>query len=166
MSRRAILIILAVLTGLIVPVSARAGDFGFKGWGPRVGLSSNPDQIVGGVQFDLGEFAKNVRFQPSAEIGFGDEVTTLAGNFMVSYYFPVEAKVTPYAGGEVSVVYYDFDKCDGSPHSACGGSDTEIGPAAVGGIEMKFSGKTRFLAELQIGFADLPDFKVVAGWIF
>ena len=32
-------------------------EFGLRGWGPRVGLAADPDQIVAGVHFDLGERA-------------------------------------------------------------------------------------------------------------
>ena len=150
------------------PGAAQAQEMGLKGWGPRVGVSTDPDQVVGGVQFDLGEFARNVRFQPSAEIGFGDHVTTLQFNAMVAYYFPIKAQVTPYAGGSISAAFYDFDSnCGGFGRSfGCESHDTKIGPVGVGGIEMKLSGKRRFLAELQVGFTDLPDAKLVAGWLF
>ena len=164
-ARRAL--ILAILS-LGLPAVAQA-DMGLVGVGPRVGISSDPDQVVIGATFDLGEFAKNVRFQPSLELGLGDHTTTYQGNFMVSYYFPVRAKVTPYAGGSVSIAYYDFRSCRGfavgfGGRFACDSNSTEIGPVAVGGIETKVSAGTRFLAELQIGFGDLPETKVVAGW--
>ncbi|MBI3449175.1 MAG: hypothetical protein HY049_09695 [Acidobacteria bacterium] len=152
----------------LAPAAAHAQEMGLKGWGPRVGFSSGPDQVVGGVQFDLGEFAPHVRFQPSAEIGFGDHVTTVQFNAMVAYYFPIKAQVTPYAGGSLSAAFYDFNSnCGGFARSfGCESHDTKIGPVGVGGIEMKLSGKRRFLAELQLGFTDLPDAKIVAGWNF
>lgn len=136
-----------------------AADIGLRGWGPRVGASDSPDQIVGGVHFDMGEFSRRVRFQPSFEIGFGDDVISAAGNFMVSYYFPVEGDFTPYAGGQLSAVFFDFDEGDGD-------SDTEIGPAGVGGFETRLDSGNRFLLELQVGFSDLPDMKLMAGWTF
>jgi len=158
---------LALILALI-PASALAGDIALKSWGPRVGISSNPDQIVGGVQLDLGEFAEHVRFQPSAEIAFGDHVNTIQANIMVAYYFPVESNITPYAGGSISAAFYDFSSnCRGFARSfGCDHHDTRIAPVAVGGIETKLSGKTRFLAELQLGFGDLADAKIVAGWLF
>lgn len=141
----------------LVPATAEAADLGYRGWGPRVGVSESPDQIVGGVHFDMGEFAPRVRLQPSVEVGFGDDIFSLAGNFMVSYYFNIDSELTPYAGGELSVVFLDHDE---------GGSDTELGPAGVGGVEMRLSSGTRFFLELQLGFDDLPDAKVMAGWTF
>jgi hypothetical protein len=172
MTHRASRFVSAVIIALLLTIAApSAGDFGFQGWGPRVEVSSDPDQIVGGVHFDLGEFASRVRFQPSVEIGFGDHTTTFEGNLMVAYYFPVKAEVTPYAGGQLSMAYYSFHQCQGfgSPflhRGFCDDNDTEIGPMAVGGIEMKLSNKSRFLAEIQLGFGDLPDAKLVAGWTF
>jgi len=155
-----------------VPALSFGAEMGFRSWGPRVGVSSDPDQIVGGVQFDLGEFADHVRFQPSAEIGLGDHVRTIQANIMVAYYFPVKASVTPYAGGSISAAFYDFSSdCRGFGNSffgrgRCDGNKTEIGPVAVGGIETTLSGKSRFLAELQLGFGDLPTAKLIAGWQF
>ncbi len=166
------IVLLLLLPVLSTPALAQSRGFGFQGWGPRVGISSDPDQVIGGVHFDLGDFARGVRFQPSAEIGFGDDVVTLLANGMVSYYFPIDAPVTPYAGGALTVAFYDFDSdCEGFGGRFGRGrgdcdSETEIGPTAVGGIEMKLDGGSRFLAELNVGFADLPEVKVVAGWTF
>lgn len=151
---------LAFSTAILFALPA-AADIGFRGWGPRAGVSDSPDQIVGGVHFDMGEFMRRVRFQPSFEIGFGDDARTAAGNFMVSYYFPVEGDFTPYAGGQLSAVFFDFDDDDGDD-----GSDTEIGPAGVGGFETRLDSGNRFLLEVQVGFQDLPDVKLMAGWTF
>jgi hypothetical protein len=165
-SVRSLFSLLLVLS--LVPAAALAGDIGLKSWGPRVGVSSNPDQIVGGVQFDLGEFAEHVRFQPSAEVAFGNHVNTIQANVMVAYYFPVESNITPYAGGSISAAFYDFSSsCRGFARGfGCDHHDTRIAPIAVGGIETKLSGKRRFLAELQLGFGDLPDAKIMVGWLF
>jgi len=145
--------------------SAAEGEsgVGFRGWGPRVGLSSDPDQALVGVQFDLGEFAPNVRWQPSIELGYGDDKASFYGNFMVSYYFPVKAAVTPYAGGQVTAWLFDQD---GPDPNFDDGFNAEIGAYAVGGIETKLKGGTRFLAEVQVGVGDVPDVRVLVGWTF
>lgn len=163
-------IALAALVAL--PTNALADDFGFRAWGVRAGISEDPDQFVAGVHVDFGEFAPNVRFQPSAELGVGDDVFTLTGNIMVSYYFPIQASITPYAGGQITAAWYNLDgDCNGFGRKfgrpgACDDSQTEIGPAAVGGIETKLEQGGKFLAEIQIGMSDLPDVKLVAGWTF
>jgi len=153
--------------------AAQAAEVGWNGWGPRVGLQSDPDQVIGGVQFDLGEFAKHVRWQPSVEAGFGDDKISIYGNFMVSYYFPVEAAVTPYAGAQVQAWMFDNDgeNCDGNGNHCDDGFDdgfnAEIGLDAVGGIETKLKSGTRFLAELQVALTnDIPEIRVLVGWTF
>ena len=159
MKRKRIGIAVAVVLGWAT-LGPAVADAGYRGWGPLVGVSDDPDQIVAGVHFDLGEFAPHVRWQPSVDFGFGDDVFAFTGNLMVAYYFPVQGTVTPYAGGQLTAAYFDFDDDRG------GDSDTEIGLAGVGGIETKLKGGTRFLAELQLGFGDVPDVKVLIGWTF
>jgi len=152
--------------------TAQAGEVGFKGWGPRVGLQSDPDQALVGVHFDLGEFTKNLRWQPSVELGFGDDKTSLYGNFMVSYYFPVEAAVTPYAGAQVQAWLFDNDgfNCNADGNNCDDGFDdgfnVEVGVDAVGGIETTLNSGTRFLAELNVGLGDIPEVRVLVGWTF
>jgi len=173
-TRKLIILIpgMVVAALLALPSAAFAEGLGFRGWGVRAGVSEDPDQLVGGVHFDFGEFAPHVRFQPSVEFGVGDDVFTLAGNIMVSYYFPIEAKITPYAGGQITAAWYNLDgDCAGfgggfGGPGNCDDTETEIGPAAVGGIETDLSGGGKFLAEIQIGMSDLPEVKIVAGWTF
>jgi hypothetical protein len=155
----------------IAPVAAAEATasqtgVGFRGWGPRVGASSDADQILVGAQFDLGEFTTNLRWQPSVELGFGDDKLSLYGNFMVSYYFPVKAAVTPYAGAQLTVWLFDEDNPNNNPHEFDDGFNAEIGLYAVGGIETKLKGGNRFLAELQVGIGDVPDVRVLVGWTF
>lgn len=155
-----------VLAGVLAAAAvtaAPAADVGFRGWGPRVGASSDPDQVVVGAQFDLGEFVPHLRWQPSVELGVGDHKTSLYGNFMVAYYFPVKAAVTPYAGAQVVAWLFDND-LNGPDDPFDDGFNAEIGLAAVGGIETKLKSGTRFLAELQAGIGDVPDVKAVVGW--
>ena len=47
-----------------------------------------------------------------------------------------------------------------------GDSETELGMDAVGDIEIMMKGDTCFLTELQIGFGDIHDFKLMVGWTF
>lgn len=163
------------LAGVLIAASVTAAHgegVGFNGWGPRVGLQSDPDQVLVGAQFDLGEFTKNLRWQPSFELGFGDHKTSLYGNFMVSYYFPVDAAVTPYAGAQVQAWLFDNDgnNCNNNGNNCEDGFDdgfnAEVGVDAVGGIETKLKSGTRFLAELNVGLGDVPEVRVLVGWTF
>ena len=143
---------------------------GFRGWGPRVGASADADQVLVGAQFDLGEFTTNLRWQPSVELGFGDDKYSLYGNFMVAYYFPVKAAVTPYAGAQLTVWLFDQDGPNNNGNDNNDGFDdgfnAEVGLYAVGGIETKLKGGNKFLAELQVGIGDVPDVRVLVGWTF
>jgi hypothetical protein len=146
-----------VLLVVLAATATSHADMGFVGWGPRFGISDDPDQGIIGAHFDLGEFADNVRFRPSVEIGFGDDVTSFLANGLVAYYFDTQASVTPFAGAQAAVAFFDPDDAD---------SETEIGIDVVGGIEIPMKGSTRFLTELQIGFGDIHDFKLMVGWTF
>ena len=160
-SMTAMCVIAAAAT--VAPAAAGETGVGFRGWGPRVGASSDADQVLVGAQFDLGEFTTNLRWQPSVELGFGDDKFSLYGNFMVSYYFPVKAAVTPYAGAQVTVWLFDQD----GPNNSNGfddGFNAEVGLYAVGGVETKLKSGNRFLAELQVGIGDVPDVRVLVGW--
>jgi hypothetical protein len=46
-------------------------DMGFRGWGPRIGMSINQDQIEFGAHMDFWNFAEHVRFQPNLGGGSG-----------------------------------------------------------------------------------------------
>jgi hypothetical protein len=147
---------LACIVGAVA-CGIAAADIGYHGWGPRVGIADDPDQGIVGVHWDLGEIVTNLRFQPSVEGGFGDDVHAFLGNLMVAWYFSPQGKVRPYAGGQVVVAWFDPDEGD---------SETEIGTAPVGGIEMTLDGGSRFLAEIQLGIGDIHDVKVMVGWTF
>jgi hypothetical protein len=166
MRPRSFAIALVVLTAATF---APAAEIGWNGWGPRVGLSSDPDQVVAGAHFDLGEFTRNLRFQPSVEIGLGDDLVSFYGNAMTAYYFPVKGNVTPYAGAQLTAWLAEFDDEPGPQpfdDEFDDGFNTEIGLAALGGIETRFKSGTRFLAELQLELTNHPEVKVMAGWTF
>jgi len=165
-------IIFAAIGVTLIATVAPAADIGWYGWGPRVGIASDPDQVIAGAHFDLGEFTRNLRFQPSAEIGVGDDIVSFYGNAMTAYYFPVKGSVIPYAGAQLTAWLVDFD--DDPPGRGNNdfddefddGFNTEIGLAALGGIETRFKSGTRFLAELQLELTNHPEVKVMAGWTF
>jgi opacity protein-like surface antigen len=143
---------------------ALAGDgFGYSGWGPRLGLSVDPDQAFGGIHIDLGEFAPNVRFQPNAELGIGDDQVLLALNLEVSYLFPVSESWMPYVGGGLGINYVNFDE----PRGRSGDDDdTDLGFNVLGGIQRVRTNASDMFLELKIGLSDSPDAKILFGWTF
>ena len=137
---------------------------GWRGWGVRAGLSANPDQVFGGVHFNLGYFAKDVRFRPTIEMGFGDHLTTLQALAEVHYVFSKVQVWKPYVGGGLGLAYVnsndDEDEFDG-------GTDTEISFAAIGGVETKLRSGNTFGFEGKIGLGDDDaDFKASVNWSF
>ena len=141
--------------------SADTDDFGMRGWGPRVGLAADPDQVVGGVHFDLGEFVPRVAFQPDVVLGLGDDVTAVVASAPVWYRFEgVSARVTPYAGGALAVGLFNVDRRDDDD------TDVEFGFQVGGGGEWLLKGGTRFHVELRLDLGDVWDAVAVAGWTF
>ena len=137
------------------------GDLGFRGWGPRVGLTSGPDQVHVGLHMDYGVFGPRVRFQPNVEVGFGDNLTLAAFNFEAAYRFRDRWDAwTPYLGGGIGLNWYNYDN---GPYD---NSDTDFGMSVLGGIERGLKNGNRFFLEAKLGLADSPDAKFTAGWTF
>jgi hypothetical protein len=170
MKMRTPLLILSILALLALPsiTSAQTDppptggpSLGWNGWGIRAGVSSDPDQVYGGVHFNLGEFATNVRFRPSLEVGFGDDVTLVQVNAEVHYVFNKVQVWKPYVGGLVDFSWYDLD--DAPPQAD--DSDTNVGLMGVGGVETRLKSGVGMFFEGKIGLTDDdPDFKVGIGW--
>lgn len=151
---------LALLAFLIITGPALADEqtnIDYRGWGLRVGVSDSPDQVIGGFHVDLGEFVERLRFRPDLELGFGDDVTTVFATAPVHYLFEVDSRIQPYAGGGISAGWVDPDR---------GESDFEIGFKATGGIEWRSQRNRAFFVELELGFGDVHDVQLVAGWSF
>jgi hypothetical protein len=143
--------------------SGGSSGFGYRGWGPRVGLASDPDQFLVGVHWDLGEFAPKVAFRPDVVLGVGDDVTSLAGSAAVWYRFEgASSEVTPYAGGALVVGVFDVD----NPGNDDDDSDVEIGLQVGGGGEWDLKSGNRFLAELRFDLGDVWEVAAFAGWTF
>lgn len=168
-------LVLALLVAFVGPALAQTSTksssqqssglsgIGYRGWGLQVGGSSNPDQVYGGVHWDLGEFARNVRFRPLLEIGTGDHATLLQAMAQVTYVFSKIQVWKPYVGGEVGWTYVDLERS----HLPPGANNTEskLGLQGVGGIETRLKSGTRFDVEAKVGFGDDdPDFKFGVGW--
>lgn len=168
---RALLLTVPALALLTVPAAAQtqtqpqaqAGgpSFGWNGWGVRAGVSIDPDQAYGGVHFELGEFAPNVRFRPSLEIGFGDDATLIQGNAEVHYVFSKVQVWKPYVGGMVTLSWIDLD----NPPPQVDDTDTNVGLMGVGGVQTRLKSGTAMFLEGKVGFTnDDPDFKFGIGW--
>jgi hypothetical protein len=156
------IIVATLMIGLLLSLTAYGNrrPVGVHGIGPRVGLTINPDQFHVGAHLDLGDLTNNLMMQPNVEIGFGDNVTTVAPSFELDYRFRSDWGVwTPYLGGGVGPVFYS------TKH---GHSSSELGVYLQFGIGKGRSGSQsgHFFVEGKLGLADAPDFKATVGWTF
>jgi hypothetical protein len=124
-----------------------------QGPGVRAGVSVDPDQVYLGGHYETEELIEHVHLRPNLEVGFGDDVTTLAFNIEAIYKFSVASRrdMVFYAGGGPAINVYDFDN----------GSDTQGGLNLLGGIEF---GKV--FVEVKGGLFDSPNLKVGIGYTF
>lgn len=157
----AVLSTLAFLALLGPPAPAAAQDIAYRSWGVRAGVGENPDQFIAGAQVNLGEFIPHLRFQPSFELGVGDDTTIVSVTAPVHYRFPVEEGFTLYAGGGISLASIDRD----DPVLGQDDSEVEIAPVAVGGIEWAVGAGDVFV-ELGASGGDVHDLKLILGWLF
>ena len=119
------------------------------GVGLQAGLGLSPDDFIVGVHWKGSPLDERLYIVPSVEAGFGD-ATMIAGNLDLHYVFRTKSKLAPYAGGGLTVNWFDFDA----------GSETDVGGSILGGIEL--SPKIYF--EAKLGLGDVPDAKFLIGW--
>jgi hypothetical protein len=156
------LLILCALAALL-PLNAYASTATFSSWGPRVGFSSNPDQIVFGGQMEIADVAPNLTFNPDLELGFGDHATVIAFNLDMHYNFEVSgANWRPYAGAGLGI---NFIQVDTGPFGQ-DASDTTVGGNLIVGASVPTKTGSQFFGELKLGLGDVPDLKLMVGWNF
>jgi len=120
--------------------------------GIQGGISLDPDQFYFGGHLETSPLVDRVRFRPSVDIGIGDNLTLVAGNFDFTYTFPGRSPWNLYVGGGPSINFYDFD----------GGSSTEGGFNFIVGAK----NRTGLFFEMKVGLADSPDLKFGVGYTF
>jgi hypothetical protein len=133
---------------------------GFRGIGPRLGLTVNPDQFHFGGHIDFGDLAENLMMMPNIEIGVGDNLTTVAPSFELDYRFRSDwGAWTPYLGGGIGPVFYSHKH--GDSHS-----DLALYMQFGIGRGRSASQSGHFFIEGKLGLVDAPDFKATVGWTF
>jgi hypothetical protein len=162
------MILAAVAMGVaLCPTNVRADpetDVGFRGWGPRIGLSLDPDQVHFGAHMDVGMLSRHVRFQPNVEFGFGEHVDLFTLNAEAAYRFSERWDAwSPYLGGGLGA---NIRRYESGRHPHHNNSDTELGVNLLGGIERGLSSGDRFFVEAKFSLNDVPDAKVTVGWTF
>jgi hypothetical protein len=159
MSRR---LVALIFTALMVPASANAAST-FATWGPHVGFTTDPSQVVFGGQLEMGNVAPQIDFVPSVDFGFGDNVTLVSLNGDFRYRFAVTGSAwQPYAGAGVSLHFLSWDS-NVIGHSS---SDTQGGGSLLFGADVPTKTGNRFFVEGKFALGDGPTFKATAGWNF
>lgn len=147
----------------ISPAGEPAADTSTKGWGPRVGLGSDPDQLILGVHWDVGLLTPHLRLVPNLELGLGDDHTILSTTVPLHYVFrEVDASFFPYVGGGLTLGFVNHDPPGGGDDE----DDLEAALRAIGGMEWRLSGQTNFFTEANLEFGDIHDLQLLAGWTF
>lgn len=154
------LALVAMIIALVAPTSAHA----FSAFGPHLGFSSGPDQVVVGAHWQFGDVAPQLDFVPGIDLGFGDNLTVVSLNGDFHYRFDVTGSTwQPYAGAGVGLHFYQFD--NNGPYGDA--SATEGGGHFILGADVPTKSGSRFFAELKLGLnSRSPDLKVLAGWSF
>jgi hypothetical protein len=153
--------VVPAVVALLFTAPVFAQELAYRGIGPRVGVTSDPDQGFVGLHINFGEFAPHLRFIPNFEAAAGDDFTIFSVTAPVHYRFPVQAEITPYAGGGITAAFVDIDLPRGRDDT-----DFEIAAKAIGGVSWPFGSGNEFFLELNVGFGDIQDAAVLAGWIF
>ena len=145
---------LSLAVGLMfLAVAACASPAAAQGPGVRAGVSVDPDQFYVGGHFETAPLVDRLYFRPNVEVGFGDDVTTVAVNLEAIYKIPLKSRQTTafYMGGGPAINIYDSD----------GDTDTEGGLNLLAGLEFG-----KFFVEVKGGVFDSPDLKVGVGYTF
>jgi hypothetical protein len=135
------------------------------GWGPRVGISTSPDQLVLGGQLVTDELAPHVIAVPNLELGFGDDVTVIAINGDFHYRLAINGSDwVPYLGLGIGINFVQVDL----PAPFEDESDTDIAANFILGASVPTRSGSRFFTELKamIGAEETPDLKIMVGWNF
>jgi hypothetical protein len=160
MNRRFLAVLIAA--SLLVPASAFAYSHGSasESFGPQLGFSSDPSQVVFGGHMDFADIAPSLDFVPSIDVGVGDNVTVFSFNGDFHYRFDINSHWQPYAGGGVALHAFSWDT--GFGHT----SDTVGGGNLIVGADVPTQRGSRFYVEGRFGLGDGPSFKALAGWNF
>ena len=152
-----------VFATLVIFAPAAHSSTVVTAFGPRAGLSVDPDQLVLGGQLSLQEFAPDWSLDPNLELGFGDGATTIALALDAHYHLRLRgSEWRPYLGAGFGVAFVSWN----SPLGVSDRSDTNLGLNVVGGVSVPMAASHRGFLELRFGVGDLPTLKIVAGLNF
>ncbi len=141
------------LTTVALAVLVSATPVAAQGPGIRAGVSVDPDQFYIGGHYETDALVDRLHFRPNAELGVGDDRTTVSLNFEFAYKFRPRGNWGFYAGGGPAVNFYSFDN---GRDNAEPGLNFLVGAEANNGLFFEF----------KIGAIDSPELKFGVGWAF
>ncbi len=148
------------LSVLVLVSSPGIADAQEAGFGIRAGASVDPDQFFFGGHFQTGPIIPKLTFRPNLELGLGSNITTVAINLELAYWFPLKQHPFDiYAGAGPALLVYDFDRGGGVDESV---TDVKGGFNFLVGIQHKKG----LFGEVKLGVIDSPDFKITVGYSF
>ncbi|HEY7472291.1 MAG TPA: hypothetical protein VIE68_08090 [Gemmatimonadota bacterium] len=155
-----ILLIAGLLSSL--PANARSQDLGVMAYGVRAGASLDDDltQLLVGGQVDVGRLAENVRLQPFATIGFGDDALSVMLAAEAHYLFPVDparSRIEPYAGAGLGLSHVNYDRAGRDDDT------TEIALLLAGGVDVPVQRWWGWFGEVRFQIADESLFRLEGG---
>lgn len=125
--------------------------------GPRLGLSIDPDQVHAGLAIYAADLSRNLVFQPSFDLGVGDELVGVAANMDFKCLFTQgRGHWSPYLGGGPGLFY--VNETNGN------GSSTDVGMNFFGGMQAPTRSGS-FFGEMRLGLMNNPDVKFTVGWL-
>lgn len=148
-----------LLLALLVPATSHAAR-ARRAFGPELGFSSDPDQVVLGGHLCFGSSSSNLDFVPGVDVGFGDDITVTALNGDFHWRFDTRSHWQPYAG--LGVSFYDI-----SGHRDFWGGDTNVGGGnLIVGAEVPTNRGSRFSFEGRLALGDGPSLRLIGSWNF
>ena len=141
------LITLGLTAAVVTPAEAQVRT------GVQGGVSIDPDQVYFGGHVETTPLVDRLRFRPSVDIGLGEDLVAVTGNFDFTYTFPGGREWNLYVGGGPSVNFYNADN---------GGSNTEGGFNFIIGAKQNRG----LFFEMKVGVEGSPDLKFGVGYTF
>jgi hypothetical protein len=140
-----------LLMALAVPAQAQVQG------GVRAGVSADPDQFFFGGHIETQPLIEHLTFRPNAEIGIGDDITTIALNVEFVYSVPLQNQPwRVYFGAGPAAVIYSFDNGNRDDSDVGGGFNVLIGLQHSRGL----------FTEIKVGAVDSPNLKFTVGYAF
>lgn len=126
--------------------------------GPRVGLTSDPDQInLGGTLAFSRVMHPRIGVDVTGLVGLGDNLTVMRFMSNVLFFVPLQRGLRAFPLLGVEFDYYDAD-C-GNGFGDCSG--TEVGLNLGGGLDFR-----RFRIDAWFGFGDIVEVTVSGAYLF